>query len=96
MNLSHTPNDNPLRSDHYNNRQSAGYQNLRPKINIDMKQFEIELIDENDPSVSKLTFSMIGISGYENKKIKKSQIVFENISFKVFECYLVKGIELKY
>lgn len=39
---------------------------------------------------------MIGAQGQENKQLKKCQINFKSINFKVFEYYLVQDIELKY
>jgi len=65
-----------------------------------MRLFEIELMDfnntEEENSSSKLTFSVKNIVGGENKKKRKNQIDFGNISFKIFETSVIEGIELRY
>ncbi|CDW72550.1 UNKNOWN [Stylonychia lemnae] len=99
MNFKHklssiTPDQQQQNLDSPSQNQNQIYQ--RPKINIDIKLFEVELIDAVDPSISKLTFAINGVSGFENKSTKKQHIVFGSINFKVFDCYLFKDIEMRY
>ena len=66
-------------------------------MTINIKLFEIELIDTDaGTGDTKLTLSVEGIEGFENKQLKQCQINFASISFKIFDTSLIEGIEMKY
>lgn len=67
-----------------------------PKININVKSFELDLIDEFDTTENKISLSIQNIIGQENKALSKNEINFNSISFQILGYYLIKEIELKY
>lgn len=73
-----------------------GYIYVRPKINIKVSALEVELIDENDPTQSKLSLGLNGLNGRENKQLGKCQLNIQSINFKIFDFYILKNIEMKY
>eukprot|EP00347_Sterkiella_histriomuscorum_P019704 403340607 len=75
--------------------QLTGKLQKRPKITIDVTNFEAELINEDNQQESKLMLQVNGLKGEEDTIQNRCIVQFGEISFKILEYYVVRNLELK-